>query len=45
MTKIIFNDKEEKPAPVEQSTGEVKQVDTDTKEFYRELIIEQHSAG
>jgi len=45
MTKIIFNDKEEKPTPVEQPTGEVKQVDTDTKEFYRELILEQHSAG
>lgn len=45
MTKTIFNNKEEKPTPVEQSTGEVKQVDDDTKEFYKELILEQHSAG
>lgn len=45
MTKIIFNDNEEKPTPVEQSTGEVEQVDNDTREFYKELILEQHSAG
>ncbi len=45
MMKIVFNDNEKKPTPVEQSTGEVKQVDDDTKEFYKELILEQHSAG